>query len=497
MRIALAGIEHETNTYCSGQTELTDFYVQRGEKMLRAAGQQNALGGAVDACLESGVEVAPILHAFAQPSGTISAQAYDGLKTELLERLSDAAPVDAVLWLVHGAGVVDGIPDLEGDLIAASRQLLGADTAMAGVFDLHGNITQAMASDLNGVFACHEYPHVDMHVQSSEAVAHLIEMVTSGRRARCTVVQLPLLMPTTTTFSGPGKRALASVLAAEAENDVVDISWFHGFPFTDVAHVGSSVVVTSYADGASLAQQVAQDIWEQRESFRPDVLNADQALARAQSLLDGSGSGPVVINETSDNCGAGAPGDGTHLLRAMLAADLAGRACFGFVVDPATATQAHSAGVGSTIEVRLGGHTDDLHGAPIEANAYVKALSDGRLVLQHMYAGAPLHLGPMAQLLIDGLDVVVASRRSQTFDLEPFLAVGIDVMRYDIVALKSSNHFRACFESLASAIVTADTPGLSTNQISVFERQASSVKYWPTSDDAAWPADAPDRKIVI
>lgn len=489
MRIALAGIEHETNTYCSGVTTLADFHVQRGERMLRSAGQKNAVGGAVDACLNLGIEAVPVLHAFSQPSATISAEGYSSLKAELLEGLGDAAPFDAVLWLVHGAGVVEGIADLEGDLIAAGRDLLGADIPMAGVFDLHGNITQSMASDLNGVFACHEYPHIDMHLQSFEAVAHLQDMFSSSRRASCTLVSLPLLMPTTTTFSGAGKAALASVLAAEAKSDAVDISWFHGFPFTDVAHVGSSVVVTSYQDASELALRVASDLWDRRESFRPITLDADQALERAQSLLGSGKSGPVVINETSDNCGAGTPGDGTHLLRAMLAADLGSRACFGFVVDAATARQAHEVGVGATIEIRLGGHTDELHGAPIQTTAYVKALSDGRLVLQHMYAGAPLHLGAMARLVIDGLDVVVGSRRSQTFDLEPFLAVGIDVMRYDIVALKSSNHFRACFQSIASEIVTADTPGLSTNQISVFERRATSTKFWPTSEGAAWSAD--------
>ncbi len=489
MRIALAGIEHETNTYCHGETEYADFYVQRGAKMLRSAGQKNALGGALDACQAMDIEAVPVLYAFAQPSGTIAASVYESLKEELLEHLADAAPVDAVLWVVHGAGVVDGIADLEDDLIAAGRELLGAEMPMAGVFDLHGNITQAMASKLNGVFACRQYPHVDMHLRSAEAIAHLQRMISSGRRAKCTVVSLPLLMPTTTTFSGAGADVLADVLAAEAASDAVDISWFHGFPFTDVPQVGSSVVVTSYYESLSLATQVAAEIWAARESFRPVTLDAEQAVARAQAALTGDMSGPVVINETSDNCGGGTPGDGTHLLRAMLSAGLGSRACFGFVVDGMTAEQAHRAGVGATLRVRLGGHTDELHGSPIEAGAYVKALSDGRVVLQHMYAGAPLNLGPMARLVIDGMDVVVATRRSQTFDLEPFLAVGIDVSRYDIVALKSSNHFRACFESVASAIITADPPGLSTNQISVFERQASSVKYWPTSEDAVWPID--------
>lgn len=94
------------------------------------------------------------------------------------------------------------------------------------------------------------------------------------------------------------------------------------------------------------------------------------------------------------------------------------------------------------------------------AQAYIKSLHDGRIEMQAMMKGAPINLGPMARLVINDMDVIVASRRSQTFDPEPFLALGIDVRRYEIVALKSSNHFRAGFRDVAAAIVTADPPGL-------------------------------------
>jgi len=171
----------------------------------------------------------------------------------------------------------------------------------------------------------------------------------------------------------------------------------------------------------------------------------------------------------------------------MLQADLK-NACFGFIVDPEVAAQAHEAGVGSTITIRLGGKTDDLHGDPLDLTVYVKSLHDGRITLQAMFRGAPLNLGPVARLQPADADVeiIVASRRSQTFDPEPFLAVGIDVRRYRFVALKSSNHFRAGFQDLASAIVTADPPGLTTHHIEVFPRQRSSRPLWPIDERAEY-----------
>jgi microcystin degradation protein MlrC len=293
-----------------------------------------------------------------------------------------------------------------------------------------------------------------------------------------------MLLPTTTTYEGIGAAMLERLLECERLAECIDLSWCHGFPYTDVAHVGNSVVATFFEQQAltarAQARVFADELWNRRDEFLPVSLDAAEAVAAAQS----HDTYPVVIHETSDNCGGGTPGDGTHLLRGMLDAGLGADACFSFVVDAQTAEQAHRAGVGAQIDVRLGGRTDDLHGAPIEGSAYVKALHDGRVVLQHMFKGAPLNLGPLARLVIDDMDVVVSSRRSQTFDQEPFLAVGIDVMKYKYVALKSSNHFRAGFQHLASAIVTADTPGLTTHKIEVFPRQNTTRRLWPIDPQA-------------
>ena len=66
--------------------------------------------------------------------------------------------------------------------------------------------------------------------------------------------------------------------------------------------------------------------------------------------------GPVVVNEYADNPGGGTPGDGTHLLRAVLDAQPApGTCCFASINDAAVVDQARQAGVGATISVSLGG----------------------------------------------------------------------------------------------------------------------------------------------
>jgi microcystin degradation protein MlrC len=484
LRVLIGGLAHETNSYCHGTTPKSAFFELRGDRLLALAGTATPVGGFLAGCEEIGATPVPTLFAGAEPSGVIAASAYADFKGEILDDIRKAGAVDGIALFLHGAGVVEGIDDLEGDLAVAVRELVGSRLPVVASFDLHGNVTQRMADALDAVLPCHEYPHTDLYDRAVEAVSLVPRLASGELRTATWVEMLPLLLPTSTTLFGAAKRVKDFCVGLESHADVVDCSFFHGFPYTDTPLVGAHVTATSTGDlerARATAQQAARYLWECREQFRAESLSCEQAIERALAV-DG---GPVVINETSDNPGGGTPGDGTHLLRAMLEAKLE-NACFGFIVDAEAATAAHRAGVEQTLELELGGKYDELHGAPLRTSAYVKTLSDGRFLWQGMLRGVPANLGPMARLSIDGIDVVVASRRQQTFDPEPFLALGIDVARYRIVAVKSSNHFRAGFQHLAKAIVTADPPGLTTHRIEIFPRERAPGPLWPLDPDVAW-----------
>jgi microcystin degradation protein MlrC len=266
---------------------------------------------------------------------------------------------------------------------------------------------------------------------------------------------------------------------------MIDCALVHGFPHTDVPIMGTSVLATTDGNpelAREAAQAVAMQVWERREDFRQNLPGVEEAVR----LALGSTAFPVVIAEVSDNSGGGAPGDGTHLLRALLAANVPGT-CFGFLTDPAVAQHAHQAGVGATIAIRLGGKSDDLHGAPLEVAAYVKCLTDGRFrYTTPMGAGAEENLGPMARLVIGNVDVLVASVRSQTLDAEVFLLHGIDVTRARIVALKSTQHFRAGFAHLAGTILRTDPPGATTSNLAHLPYRRLRRPIWPLDDAATW-----------
>lgn len=491
MRIAVGGIEHETNTYATesmGTTRLDDFQQLRGDEIFSVRGTRTFVGGFLSALDEAKHEVAPILWAWAGPSGIIEATTYSALKNEYIERLAAALPVDAVAVSMHGAGVVEGVDDLEADFAAAIRDLVGADVPIVVPLDLHGNITAEMGARIDLMLGVKEYPHTDMFERGVEAVEALPGLVSGTLRPHTHVERIPLLLPTSTTDSGPAADIRDLCLAAEGRPGVIDVSFFHGFPYTDVAATGASIVVITDNDPV-LAQQIGTEIagavWARRNEFIVESLRPEVTLELANQALEASG-GPIVINDTADNPGGGTPGDGTHLLAAMLAADVKG-SCFGFVFDPVTADAAHAAGVGSTIDVRIGGRHGPLHGEPVEATAYVKTLTDGRLVYSSpMLTGVRANLGKSARLTIGNVDVIVTSRRNQTFDAEVFILHGIDVATRSIVGLKSSQHFRAGFRHLATKIITADSPGLTTLDVTVFDHPAADGPLWPLEPALTW-----------
>jgi len=493
LRVAIAGISHESNTYAvdaSGLTDVDWFDRHRGDEIVARYGDTATyIGGMLDGLAALGATTVPTFFAIGEPSGTIRAAAYEQLRTELLRSLHTALPVDAVALELHGAGVTEDTDDLEGALLADIRALVGPATPIVVTLDLHANVTRRMGRLADVMLGVHLNPHTDMHERGVEAVRLLPRLVRSEVQPVTHVEPLPMLLPLTTTDRGPAADVNARCHEVEQRRGVLDCTFFHGFPYADGPDVGARIVCIADRD-AELARRAAREVagyvWERREDFRPAGLTPAEAVAAALELPDG----PDVINDTADNPGAGTMGDDVQLLRALLDAG-ATDACFGFICDAETVAAAHAAGVGATLAVELGGKSDRRARAPLTARAYVKGLTDGRFRLSSYAPGLRVDLGRTARLQIDGVAVIVVSRVQQTFDPEVFLLHGVDVTRCRVVALKSSHHFRAGFRQLARAIITADSgSGLTTQRIERLGRRSGVAPAWPI-DVAAHYGRAP------
>jgi microcystin degradation protein MlrC len=488
VRLAIGEFAHETNTFCPGLTEVQQFqashWLSGDEIFEQHGGVRDDLGGMIAAGKRLNHEVIPTFATSTQPSATIAREAYDTIRDELIGAIQAAGPIDALCLALHGAGSAEGIDDIEGQFLSDLRGVVGEALPIVVTLDLHGHTTPAMLAHANSLLYCHEYPHVDSYERGVEAIELATRIVNSEARPVMHLETLPMILPPATTTAGPARTINERCFAWEAQPGIIDCALAHGFPHTDVPILATSVLVTTNDDrelAQRAARSVAQELWEMREAFRQDLPGAAEAVRQALEAANE----PVIVAEVSDNPGGGAPGDGTHLLRALLEAD-APRTCFGFITDPAVAAQAHAAGEGATIQVSLGGKTDELHGAPIETTAFVHTLTDGRFrYTTPMGAGRQEDLGPMARLTIGNVDVLVSSVRTQTLDDEVFRLHGIDVTQQRVVALKSHQHFRAGFAHLAGTIIRCDPPGLTTSNLSQLPYQRIRRPIWPL-DEVTW-----------
>lgn len=482
MRIAIGEFSHEANTFIRDEVQI-DYVKHLGwhhgdALMADNRGYRTYLGGMIEAASSHDVEVLPTFAASAGASGTLARDAYEQVRDELLSAIEAVLPVDAICLALHGAGIANGYDDVEGDILQRLRAIVGSELPIVVTLDLHGNITQEMVDHSNLLLGVNYYPHIDMYDRGIEAVIRAIQIVRGEIAPTAHLALPPMLIPSTTSEDPSIETINQACWAWEAKPGVLDCTFFHGFGWTDLPRAGVSVYAATNND-PELAKQAAEDvaafIWSRRDTFLVDPVSPAEAIKRALAV-EGQ---PVVINDGADDPGGGAPGDGTYLLQAMLDAGL-DNACFGFMVDPDVAEQAHTAGADSTIRIRLGGKIDDWHGDTIETEAYVKTVTDGRFVHSTpMSAGSPADYGKCARLQIGGIDVIVSSFRTQTIDEEIFLLHGIDIRRYKIVGLKSSDHFRAGFRPIAAAIIGCHTRGLVSPDFTTFPYKRLQRPMWP------------------
>ena len=497
MRIVSGGVQHETNTFSKIPTTLADFVrdsncgesLAGGETIFdRFRGTGSIHGGYISGAEAAGFELVPLLCARAQPSGLVEVECFDTMLSWFLERLDQAKPFDGVLLDLHGAMVAEHHEDAEGAFIAAVREAVGVEVPIVVTLDLHANITARMAELADVIIGFDTYPHVDMRERGHEA-AELIAKIVNGEVApvqEFRQLRLITLPPKQCTLRDPMLELMTRVHQMEREPDVVTATVAMGFPFADIRDTGVSILITTNGD-AELARQKADELagwlWELRDELQPELTTIENVITHVNDHPD---EGPVIFADGSDNPGGGAPCDGTVALHAMIDAGFEGGAV-GVIFDPETAAQAHQAGVGATIPVRLGGKTDDLHGPPVERDAYVRVLSDGKYTYRGpMMQGVQDNLGLTATLVVSGVEVVVSTQRRQCFDAEMLRIAGVEPTGLRLLVLKSAVHFRAHFGPMASRIFDADTPGIHRPDLAAFDFRKLRRPIYPLDSLTEW-----------
>lgn len=462
-RIAIGSILTECNQFGGAPIDLDWFErydLAYGQDLLSV--EAGVVGGALAVLRQAEVQILPTLYASTCPGGHLTDACYDHLKSEMLQRLQQSLPLDGVLLPLHGAATAEHTPDLEGDLIASVRRIVGPQIPIVVTLDLHAHVTQAMVTNADALVAWETYPHRDTYSTGERGARLLLDAVSGRHRPTMVMAKVPVITSGIhggTEGDGTFAQLMRATKSLEADERVLSASLFLIHPYLDQPQMGSGCLVVT-DDEVELAQRLATQItsryWDRRHELEAQVLAPAAAIAMARTAAPG----PVVLMEAADCAGGGAAGDSVAGLAALLAAgDLAGEALCP-VVDPVAAVACHEAGEGSEVTLTLGHRLDPRWGEPIGVRGLVQSLHDGRFTYRGgIWDGVQGEMGATAVVCVGQIRILITRHATYDWADEQWLAVGIDPRDSRYVIVKNPMNYHNVFDGVAAAVYILDTPG--------------------------------------
>jgi microcystin degradation protein MlrC len=477
MRLLVAMMKHETNTFSPVRTDLERFMAWGGHvgeaAQVAYKGTGMPFGAYLDLAEAAGHAVVTPIAAEAMPSGKVEAEAYEFMTGKILDAVREG--VDAALLDLHGAMVSEETDDGEGTLLERMRAI-APDLPIAVTYDLHTNLTQKMIDHCTCLIGYKTYPHIDMRAVGDQIGRVMLDHLAGKNNPVMAWGHPPLLAQTLRMGHDdePMKSLLDLARRAEAEPGILAATVFGGFPLADFHDAGGSVCVVADGDMAlaeSWRDRLVDEMWKSREEFVYRGEPLEDAVARAKTLAEG----PVLLLDHADNVGSGGTQDVMVVIEEVMRQGLKDVAVAA-VYDPDAVAAMQKAGIGAAVTLQLGGKTEmpsiKMKGEPLEVTGTVKTLTNGEWIVRGpMYTGVGVSMGHSAVLDTGDLEVVITSRHHEPWDLGVFTSVGIQPEHKRYLLLKSRIHYRAGFGDLGKHTITCDGHGVTTSDNTLLDFQ--------------------------
>lgn len=469
-RIAVAGFQHETNTFAPFGAGIEEFRrsdswpgLLLGKEVIdQTVGMNLPISGAVQSAQAAGrLELIPILWCQAEPSGPVTDKAFEWVADMLLDGIRNAGPLDGIYLDLHGAMVTERFDDGEAALLKRIRSEVGTELSIGVSLDLHANVSEELVELADVITIYRTYPHLDMAETGARCMRELVRAI-DGLCRKAAFRQAPFLVPLHAQYTGENPcKKLYTLLdqLPESTDEYVELAM--GFTAADIADCGPSVIAYSETKerASALADEVMEQLVANESQFDTQLLNAEEAVMQAIAT-----DRQVVLSDVQDNAGAGASSDTTGLLHALVSC-AAPNALLGVLCDREICQHAHAVGEGGQFHGAIGGRTGLSGETPFVGAFKVLALSDGIIAYTGaMYGGSVAEIGPSCLLSIENTDgdirIVVSTDRTQCLDRALFTHFGANPAEARIVCVKSTVHHRADFETEDNVVMNVAAPGM-------------------------------------
>ena len=505
MRIAIAGMTHETNTFAVERNDSIDSVrILEGDRMLNVH-PHGFIGGFLERVSTANPELVPTSAISFGNGGLIGRNTFESCRTTIVDRIKDALPVDGVFLALHGAMVAESpYTDAEGELIRGVRKVVG-DIPIVATYDFH-SIASEWEVENAVAFPNDTNPHIDGYERGMEAAEVLLRMIAGEIQPVSRRVRVPILGPNigqSTWSHNPEDEVRLLMyqlnqkrLQLEQQPGVINITLLGGYGYGDSPDAGMSIIATTdnnpeLAD--QLTKSLARDLWNRREELkrvRP-ICTIDDAIRLAMDHPEK----PVLLVDLGDDPGSACPADSPAVLERLLA--LGAKDCALTIRDSEAVDAGLKAGVGAELKMRVGGKIDQRFYSPVAVTGKVKAIDDGNYAVcgpthggwgKEVTGGAFKYnnTGPRVVLRVGNRIDVIFSRGRTGKDRDFFKSAGILLEEKQIIVVKSNQAHRASFDPVVSRTIELDSPGVSTVDYASLSYQHLTRPIWPIDEDMVW-----------
>jgi microcystin degradation protein MlrC len=486
--IAVAELKQETDVVSTVKSTLADLDLNYGEEMISIAiKNKEQMGGFLAAVKDFGagkITVVPILRARAIPGGPIEREIYERFKREILEGLRNIKKLDGIYLDLHGAMGVDGLNDPEGDLLQAIRDEYGMSLPIATTYDLHGNMTEKKAKLATFIVGYKTSPHRDMFATGYSAGKILIKTINGEVHPVMTVNKMRLLRGggQTMDFLPPMDSIFNRMKEMEKIPGVLSVSNFTVHIWLDEADMGWSTVAVTDGDKAladKLADEIADLDWAARDYPLTQKLYApSEAVKAARDAWVERLTGITMFCDLSDAVGAGAPGESTWILKALME-EGSDMVSYIPVRDSQEVDQLWNAPLNQTVTVTVGGKLDKIYNQPYKFTGQV--FSKGEI-------SEPWSKANIRSIVLKnkGVHLILTEFGVGVYYPSFFTNIGLDLWKADIVVVKNLFPFRFGFLKYNRKTFNVITPG--TTNIDVFQIKYKNISrpIYPLDQVDSW-----------
>ncbi|SMR62901.1 unnamed protein product [Zymoseptoria tritici ST99CH_3D1] len=485
--IAIAGLGSENSTFTPSRTQAVAFQPKRGAEVIEQyefLHDGTPLGDAAD--------WRGTLTGHSLPGGMVTREAFEELAGEIIARLIETVKVtklDGLWYDIHGAMHVEGLIDVEAELLRQIRKVIGPDVVVSASMDLHGNVSRELAHQTDLITCFRTAPHVDESETKERACRNLLQVLTGWPEEQLSDskpllpvkawIPLPILLPgeQTSTRVEPAKHIYAAIAEVESDDCVLDAAIWVGYAWGDERRNRAVVMVTGWDEAivARGAERLARLFWNAHQDFK--FVAPTGTFKECLDAALASRNWPYYISDSGDNPTAGGSGDVTWTARRLLDRPEFNNARGPIVIytsipGPEAVRIAFQAGVGKVVTVTAGAAVDNIHEGPITMTGRVHALREG-----------DPHAEQEAVLRVGSVYVILTKLRKPYHYEHDFVQLGLDPRKGARVVIVKIGYLEPELYDMAADWMMALTPGGVDQDLTQLDYHNIRRPMWPLDRD--------------